>query len=110
MANGDENSNFVQDDDRPLRSETVVSRDIAGETILVPIKSTASDLDDIFTLTEVASRTWELIDGTRTIAQIAEIIASEYDVEPTSALEDTRELITRFSEARVLAKGPETPT
>jgi hypothetical protein len=88
---------------RPRRSDAVVSRRIADETILVPIKSTAGELDDIFTLNEVASRVWELADGARTINAIAAVIASEYDVAADNALIDTRELIGMFKQAEVVS-------
>lgn len=95
------------EDSRPAQSELVVSREVAGETILVPIKSSTKELDDIFTLNEVASRIWDLIDGERTAAGIATIIASEYDVAPEDALTDTRELIARFAGAGVITIKPE---
>lgn len=88
---------------RPVRTGEFVSRTIADETILVPIKSTFGELDDIFTLNEVAASTWELIDGQRTVAEIATAIASEFDVKPGQALTDTRELIAMFSEAELAA-------
>lgn len=84
---------------RPERAGDFVSRTIADETILVPIKSTFGELDDIFTLNEVAASTWELIDGKRTVAEIATAIASEFDVATEQALADTRELIAMFGSA-----------
>lgn len=86
---------------RPVRTGEFVSRTIADETILVPIKSTFGELDDIFTLNEVAASTWELIDGQRTVAEIATAIASEFDVGAEQALTDTRELIAMFSGAEL---------
>lgn len=96
-------TNLPSPNARPRRSDAVVSRRIAGETILVPIKSTAGELDDIFTLNEVASRVWELADGARTINAIAAVIASEYDVAPDTALIDTRELVGMFKQAEVVS-------
>jgi hypothetical protein len=89
-------------DDRPQRSDAIVSRRIGDETILVPVKSTKSALDEIFTLNEVASRTWDLIDGRHTIAEIAAAIASEFEVSPPTALDDTVELIAQFALAEAI--------
>lgn len=86
----------------PVRSEDVVARHIAGETIIVPIKSTAGELDDIFTLNEVASRTWDLIDGSRSIAAIATVIASEYEVTTDRSLDDTIRLLAAFAAAKIV--------
>lgn len=84
---------------RPVRSDNIVSRQIGGETILVPVKTTKSELSDIFTLNEVATRTWELIDGQKNIKDIAAAIAAEYNVGQDAALRDTLELIGKLSEA-----------
>ncbi len=90
----------------PSRSQGVVSRIIGGETILVPTRSSARELDNIFTLNEVASAAWDLIDGSRSISDISEAIASEYDVSPAQSLTDTRELIAMFQEAGVIDIRP----
>ena len=59
-----------------------VTREIGGETIIVPIKSRVGDLDSIFTLNEVGTMIWQLIDGQRNTGQIAEAVHRTYDVEP----------------------------
>ena len=43
-------TNNVSLDDRYLRSESIISRNIAGEAVLVPIRRNAADLDNIYAL------------------------------------------------------------
>lgn len=44
---------------------------------------------EVKVLNAVGARIWSLADGTRTIAQIAAVIAAEYAVEPAQAEADT---------------------
>lgn len=90
----------------PSRSEDVVARQVAGETIIVPIRSTPGEMDDIFTLNQVASRTWELIDGSRTVSEIATVIASEFEVSPGQSLSDTLDLVSSFIQAEIVSNLP----
>jgi len=45
------------------KEANMVAREIAGETILVPIRQSAADLQCMYSLNAMGSRIWELIDG-----------------------------------------------
>jgi len=64
------------------KSDSIVSRKIADEFILVPIKQNVGDLESISTLNEVAARIWELIDGKKKVSEIKDVILDEYEVTP----------------------------
>lgn len=64
------------------KSDSIVSRKIADEFILVPIRQNVGDLESIYTLNEAAARIWELIDGKRKIKEIRDKILEEFDVTP----------------------------
>jgi Coenzyme PQQ synthesis protein D (PqqD) len=64
-----------------VKEKDLVTRDIAGESIIVPIKGHVGDLDGLFTLNEVGAMIWQLIDGQKTGRQLAEAVKDEYDVE-----------------------------
>lgn len=101
-ANRSSHHVLPEPDDCPAHEEDIVSRQVAGETIIVPIKATPGELADIFTLNEIAAKVWELIDGDRTVAAISEKIALEYDVSEEQSLIDTLELISMFHEAKLV--------
>ncbi|MCA9883607.1 MAG: PqqD family protein [Anaerolineae bacterium] len=65
---------------RFAKDPAIVSRRIADESILVPIRHTAGEIDSIFAINEIGSRIWELIDGQRQINDIVDILCDEYDV------------------------------
>jgi len=46
-----------------VKESNFVTRCIADETIIVPIRDTVGDLDSIYTLNEVGTTIWQLIDG-----------------------------------------------
>lgn len=84
----------------------LVTRNVAGETIIVPIKNRVGDLDSIYTLNEVGTMIWELIDGKRSVSQIAEEICVSYDVTPEEAKKDTIDFVTTLMKAG-LVRGAE---
>ena len=70
------------------KSESIVSRKIADEVILIPIKKNVGDLECIYTLNDVAGRIWDLVDGKTTLKEIRDIIVHEYEVPPVEVEKD----------------------
>lgn len=73
---------------RLARDPSVVSRKIAGGFVLVPIRQKAGDLGSIYTMNEVGSRIWELVDGERTVREISGVMVREFEVSPQEAQVD----------------------
>jgi hypothetical protein len=84
------------------KDPNVVSREIAGERILVPIKKQAADMAAIFVLNETGARIWELVDGQRTLADIGDILGQEYDVQPDAVRSDIVDLTGQLLELGML--------
>ncbi len=84
------------------RSDDIVSRKIADEVILVPIRNNVGDLESIYTLNEVGARTWELIDGQRTSAQVKDVIVSEFEVDDSQAKIDVEDFIQGLMEIKAI--------
>lgn len=57
----------------------MVARDIAGETILVPIYKHSDDINCIYSLNETGSLIWKMLNGKNTIAQVKKQILDEFD-------------------------------
>jgi hypothetical protein len=89
------------------KDNDLVTRSIAGETIIVPIKNNVGDLDSIYTLNEVGTIIWQRIDGKKSISQIAEEIWTTYDVTPEEAKKDTLEFLNSLKEAGLLRLSDE---
>jgi len=78
------------------KSDSIVSRKIADEFILVPIRQNVGDLESISTLNEVAARIWELIDGKMKVREIKDKIVEEFEVTPQKAEKDLVEYIKQL--------------
>jgi hypothetical protein len=70
-----------------------VTRQIAGETLIVPVTGHVMDLEAIYVLNPVGSRIWELCGSPITSNRIADIIANEFAVSPERAAEDVAEFL-----------------
>lgn len=70
-------------------SEDVVMRKIDGETILVPIGSGIGDLeDDLYTVNESGLSILSMLDGKRTLKDVAMVIGSQYEADEESLIVD----------------------
>ena len=61
-----------------VRSESVVSRVIAGETLIIPVRKGVGDLASIYSLNEVASAIWKAIAGPCTTDEIVHSLETEF--------------------------------
>ncbi len=86
------------------RKNDCVTREIAGETIIVPIRNSAGDLDSIFTLNEVGTMIWQLIDGRTSIHQIVEAIHRTYDVKEDEAARDATDFLESLETAGLITE------
>ncbi len=71
-------------EDCPHLHPMVSGRRLDQEAVLV-----LADRGQVKVLNEVGARIWELIDGWRTVRQIAAVIGTEYDVDLSRAEADT---------------------
>lgn len=86
-------------DSRFAKDSSIVSRKIAGEFILVPIRRKAADLESIFTLDEVGARIWELVDGEKRVAEIRDTLVEEFEVSHEEAEKDLVGFLQQLEEA-----------
>jgi hypothetical protein len=82
-----------------------VTRRIGGETIVVPIRASAAELDSVFVLNEVGAAIWAGIDQGLGSSEIATTIAAEFDVSPETARQDVARFLELLREAGIV-EGP----
>jgi len=87
------------------KSDSIVSRKIADEFILVPIRQNVGDLESIYTLNESAARIWELIDGEISVREIREKIVDEFEVTPEEAEKDLMEHLQQLEGIKAVIEG-----
>lgn len=84
------------------RSPNVVSRVVANEAIVVPIRRGAADMDSIFTFNESGSMLWALIEDGRSAADLCARLQAEYGLSAAQAEADTEKVIADLSEAGLI--------
>lgn len=84
MLRGTLQKAFVQD----TRDSRLVTRRVAGETILVPVSSRVGDLEAIYTLNTVGTRIWEMLATPTPLSAIVGTLKDEYDVSVEEATAD----------------------
>jgi len=68
--------------------DSLVTRDLAGEKIIVPVRGKVGDLNNIYTLNAVANDIWNLLDGERTVQQIVKQLEEEYEIDSETLTND----------------------
>jgi hypothetical protein len=75
-----------------VRSRAVVSRVVAGETLIVPVRGKVGDLASIYSFNETGSQIWKLLDSPRAVGELVSGVAEEYLVDT----EQVRQDVVRF--------------
>ena len=86
----------------PRKAGNFVTRRIAGETIVVPIRARAAELDSVYVLNEVGAAIWNQLDEGRSVAAITATIAEAFDVSPETAQRDVEQFLEKLIEAGVV--------
>ena len=76
-----------------VRSQSVVSRRVSGETLIVPVRGKVGDLASIYSFNEVASLIWQLLEMPRDVSDLVAAVEREYDVDPQQAHEDVSKFL-----------------
>ena len=85
------------------KSKDVVTREIDGKVILMPLTKTSKDLHYIYTLNETASRVWALIDGKTTLADIQGQLVEKYEVDEKTVAQDLAGLVKDLKSFKAIA-------
>ena len=82
-----------------------VTRCITDETIIVPVRGGVGDLNAIYTLNEMGTRIWELMNDQTDIDKMAETISSEYEVSIEQARKDIDEFLSSLEASGLIEKN-----
>ena len=70
-------------------SGDVVAREIEGDVVIVPLVAGIGDADDeLYTLNETGQAIWQKLDGQRTLKDVAETLAGEFDMSLSEIADD----------------------
>ena len=87
-----------------IRNSDVISRKIAGELFLVPVKGKVADMENIFALTAVAEYIWDRLEGPKSLNEILNNVVDRFDVDHEQAESDIREFIMELMGAGLITE------
>lgn len=76
-----------------IRSRSVVSRTVAGETLIVPVRGKVGDLASIYSFNGTGSLIWQLLDAPHGLADLIDAVAQHYEVAPEQAQKDVTQFL-----------------
>ena len=80
----------------------LIKRDIAGETILVPVGKTVYDANGLFVLNELGAFIWELLSQAQTEEEICRAVMEEYEVSAEEVSQDVSEFLQMLRKLDIL--------
>lgn len=85
---------------RPFRRDDVLAQ-TAGDTVIL----LTPDTGEYYTLNEVGGRIWELADGTRSVSEIARVLAEEYEAPVEEIRADALEMLDELAAETFIRDG-----
>ncbi len=82
-----------------VRSQAVVARVVAGETLIVPVRGKVGDLASIYSFNGTGTLIWKLLESPRSVAQLATAVAQAYEVEPAQAERNVTNFVSEMKSA-----------
>ena len=87
---------------RFARKGDFVTRIIAGEAVVVPVRGQIGDLDAIYHFNNVGAFIWNLFDGKTSVHDIAQAVCEEFDGAPEASERDTLEFVGALQSAGII--------
>ena len=84
------------------RSSSVVSRVVADEAIVVPIRRGAADMDSIFTFNETGTQLWAMVEESQSASRMAAHLQSEYGLTAQEAAADVQQFLADLGDAGLI--------
>jgi hypothetical protein len=92
-------SEFVAEQDGPqleqvyVRSQAMVSRRVAGETLIVPVRGKVGDLASIYSFNQTGSLIWQSMESPKTLRELITAVQREYAVARERAEKDVKQFL-----------------
>ena len=84
--------------------DNLVTREIVGETIIVPISGELADLQQVYSLNATGAFVWERLDGSASLKSIHQAVTTHFKVRKKDAWQDLAELVTDLARASLIEK------
>jgi hypothetical protein len=85
-----------------IRSSAVVSRLIAGETLVVPVRGKVGDLASIYSFNAVGTTIWDALANPTGVTTLVDLIEQDYDVSREQAAKDVESFLQEMQVAELV--------
>src|SRR5580700_6438500 len=79
-----------------VRSQAVVSRRVAGETLIVPVRGKVGDLASIYSFNGTGSLIWQLLESPEPLSDLIGAVEREYEVGREQAQSDVTSFVNEM--------------
>jgi hypothetical protein len=93
---------MLPDNVRFIRNREVVSRQIEGELIIVPIRHGVGDMNSLYTLNQVALVLWDFMQEEHTVPEMMNRVCEEFEVTAAQVQDDIREFLDSLLEEKLV--------
>lgn len=80
----------------------LIKREIAGDTILVPVGKTVYDSNGLFALNELGAFLWDRLPGANSQEDLLTAVLAEYEVTPEEAAVDIADFLTKLESLGII--------
>lgn len=80
----------------------LIKRQIAGDTILVPVGKTVYDANGLFVLNELGDFLWDRLPGAASQQELVDAVLAEYEVSAEEAAADIAEFLAQLRKLEIL--------
>ena len=80
----------------------LIKRQIAGDTVLVPVGKSVYDANGLFIMNDAADFIWDLLPQAQNEEQLCQAVLAEYDVSEETARQDVAEFLNRLRQMDIL--------
>lgn len=77
-------------------------REIAGQSVVVPLGSRVVEFNGIMTLSESGALLWKKLETNSSIDELVELLLKEYDIDETTAQEDVGDFVESMRSNSIL--------
>ena len=80
----------------------LLKRDVAGETILIPLGKTVYDSHGLFALNELGSFLWDLLPTAQSEEELVSAVLAEYEADEKTVRGDIGEFLDKLREMDII--------
>ena len=82
----------------PVHTTSIAYQVYGSDAVLID-----TDQNIVRMLNQTATRVWQLIDGTRSVSDIASVLVAEFDISDEQATRSVQRLLGDFAEKKLIA-------